>query len=172
MTDISKIHNVNVYDDAKSLLGIASEFTLPDIVMITEDHQGLGMIGKLEIPTGSIDKLSAKVKWQAFYPDIYAQGANPFTARKLQMRASVNTHAAGGLIAETPLVVVLTARWKKVPGGAYGAAKQPELESELSVSYMKITHDGVDLVELDVDNNVWKVNGEDILATYRKNLGA
>lgn len=169
--DITQILNANVYlDGTNSLLGRAGTITLPDIVTSVEAHRGLGMIGSVEFPTG-LDAMVTKIKWAGFYPDVLKSSANPFKAHKLQVRASVQTFGAGGLAAEVPLVCLLTVNWKKVPLGAYSAGAKQENEDELSTSYIKLTVDGKDVVEIDVHQNVWKVDGEDVLADYAQNIG-
>jgi P2 family phage contractile tail tube protein len=169
--DISKVYNANVYiDGTNNLLGRAGEVTLPDIAVATEEHMALGMIGKVLLPTG-LEAMEAKIKWSGFYADQLKTGADPFTAHKLQLRANVQTFGAAGLTAEKPLVILMTCRWKKSPLGVFGAQKATEYEEELTVTYVKVTLDGEELVEIDVLENVWKVGGKDIVAAYRKNLG-
>lgn len=169
--DISKIYNSNVYlDGTNKLLGKAGEFTLPDIAAVTEEHKALGMIGKLELVMG-LEKLEAKVKWTGFYPE-HLDGANPFAARKLQVRSNVQTFGPSGLLTELPLVTSLTATFKKIPLGVLGAGAGVELEDELSVSYIKQDLAGQELLEIDIHENIWRVRGKDILAAYRANIGA
>jgi P2 family phage contractile tail tube protein len=168
---ISKIFNGNVYVDGTSnLLGKASEITLPDIAVETDEHMALGMIGKVSLPTG-LALMEAKIKWAGFYAEQLVNGANPFQAHKLQVRASVESYEAEGRVEETPLVVLMTCRWKKTPLGVIGAQAATEYEEELTVTYVKVTLGGKELIEVDVLENVWKVNGVDILAQYRKNIG-
>lgn len=168
---VSKLFNANCFVDGNSLLGRASEITLPDVKAKLEEHAGLGLIAAIDLPTGQIEKMVAKVKWAGFYADAFTLGGDPFTARKLQCRGSVETHTADGMIAQVPAVMLLTARWTAIPGGVLGSGKATEHESELTVTYYKLTLDGKDLIELDVFNSIWKVNGKDIRETYRKNLG-
>lgn len=169
--DISQILNANIYlDGTNSLLGRAATVTLPDIVTSVEAHRGLGMIGSVEFPTG-LEAMVTKIKWAGLYPDVLKAATNPFKSHKLQVRASLQTFGAGGLVAEVPLVCLLTVAWKKVPLGAFTAGTKQEAEDELSTTYLKLTVDGKDIVEIDVHQNVWKVDGEDVLADYIKNIG-
>jgi len=168
---VSKIFNANVYiDGTNSLLGRAKEIVLPDVAVKTEEHVGLGMVGAIELPTG-LQAMTTKIKWAGFYADQLTLGANPFQAHKLQVRASHESFEAGGRVEQVPLVVNLTVRWKKTPLGTIVAQTGQEPEDELATTYVKVTRNGVELVEIDVLENVWKVNGEDVLAAYNKNLG-
>lgn len=169
---ISQILNANVYiDGTNNLIGRASTITLPDIKTTVESHRGLGMIGSVEFPTG-LEVMVTKVKWSGFYPDAIKLGANPFATHKLQVRASFETYGAGGRVSEVPLVCSLVGFWKSKPLGAFSPGAKQETEDELSTSYIKISIGGKDVVEIDINENVWKVDGVDVLETYKKNLGA
>lgn len=170
--DISKIYNANVYvDGTNNLLGKASELTLPDIVANVEEHKALGMIGSIELPTG-LALMTMTMKWAGFYPEVLARGANPFVSHTLQVRANVQTFDASGLVDEQAFKAVVRGRWKKTPGGSFAAQTSTEFEDELTVSYIKVTLGDRELVEIDVAENVWRVDGEDLLANFRRNLGA
>lgn len=169
--DISKIYNSNVYlDGTNNLLGKASEITLPEIATVTEEHQALGMIGTLEFVMG-LEKLEAKIKWNGFYPE-HLDGANPFAARKLQVRSNVQTFGPGGLLVELPLVTFLTCTFKKISLGVLGPQAATEFEDDLACSYVKQVLAGEELLEIDIHQNIWRVRGKDVLETYRANIGA
>lgn len=169
--NVSKVFNANVYiDGTNNLIGRAKEVTLPEVAAVTEEHKALGMVGTLELVTG-LAVLLTKIKWAGWYADQLTLGANPFVSHKLQVRASVETYGAGGRMGEVPLVVLLTCSWKKTPLGTFASGAGQEPEDELSTTYVKVTLDGKELVEIDVHENVWRVNGVDVLETYRKNLG-
>ena len=169
--DISKLTNGNVYlDGTNSLLGKCSECTLPELVAVTEDHMALGMFGKLDTVTG-LDKMTGKMKWNGYYPEAIGLGADPFASRKLQIRCSVETYNQGGLVAEKPLIVQVTCSFRGTPLGALVAQGNTEFEQNYTATYIRVELDGAELVEIDVHNNVWRVNGKDVRAQYRANLG-
>jgi P2 family phage contractile tail tube protein len=45
------------------------------------------------------------------------------------------------------------------------------MESNLAVTYVKVEIDGQPVVEFDAIANIYKVDGIDILAQYRSNIG-
>ncbi len=167
---VNRVTNANVYVDGTSFLGKFEEFTLPTIKAIMSEHKALGMNGKFELPAG-IDKLEARGKWNSFYPAALLKFADPNTSIQLQVRSSLKTWGSAGVLAEVPVVVHLTAQVKDFPLGAYKQHDNVELETLLNCSYVKLVIDGKDIVEIDVLSNVHKVNGADILAKYRQNLG-
>lgn len=167
---INKILNANVYlDGTNSQMGRASEITLPDVAAKMIEHSGLGMIGTIEIPAG-LEKLQLKIKWSGFYADLMKLRLNPFAAHKFQVRANVETYGAGGRTAETPLKVFMTGSWSKAPLGGLKPMEALEQDDELAVTYLKVVLGNDELVEIDVLENIWKVGGVDVLASFRQNV--
>lgn len=167
---VNKLVNANVYVNGNSFLGRAEEVTLPAIKAKTVEHKALGMVGVLELPAG-IEKLEAKIKWSSLYPEVLGNAANPYNPVQLQIRGSLETYNAMGRIAEVPVQCFMTATFKTFPGIGIKHQDPAEVETELAVSYYKMVIDGRDIVEVDVFSNIWKVEGEDILAAYKANIG-
>ena len=65
----------------------------------------------------------------------------------------------------------MTAMYKDFPMGNFKQHDNVEAESNLSVTYCKLVINGVEISEIDVLANIYKVNGVDMLANYRANLG-
>lgn len=169
-TQVNRVTNANVYVDGRSYLGRAEEVSLPTVKNIMSEHKALGMNGKFELPAG-IDKLEARIKWNSFYQDVMVKFGNPNQSIQLQIRTSIKTWASGGVVAEVPCVVHLTCQAKDFPLGNFKQHDNVELESLLNCTYCKLVIAGQDVLEIDVLANIHKVNGVDILAQYRANLG-
>lgn len=156
--------------DGVSLLGRAEEITLPDVKYKESDHKALGMFGEMGFTSG-MEKLTAKIKWNSFYPEVLKKTANPFKAIKLQVRGNMEIYEGADRVNQVPVVVYLTVRSKGTPLGTFKAQDNVEGETEFSVSYYKQDIAGETITEVDVEANIWMVDGEDLLATYRTNLG-
>ena len=167
---VNRIVNANLYIEGVNLLGRAEEIKLPDISAIMNEHKALGMVGKIELPSG-FDKLEGEVKWNSLYEEAAKYMANPFKALQLQCRSSIETYASGGRVEEVPLVTFLTLMFKKNPLGTYKQHDNAEFSSAFSATYIKQVIKGKEVLELDYMANIFKVNGEDLLATYRDNIG-
>lgn len=167
---VNRVTNANVYVDGKSYLGRAEEINLPTIKAIMAEHKALGMNGKFELPAG-IDKLEASIKWNSFYADAIKKIGNPNSALQLQCRSSLKTHGSTGVLSEVPVVCHLHGSFKEVPMGNFKQHDNVELQSAMNCTYVKLTINGEDIIEIDVLANIHKVAGTDILAQYRANLG-
>lgn len=167
---INKLTNANLFANGGSLLGRADEVTLPQIKTKPAEHTPLGLMGSLEYPSG-IDKLEMNIKWNCFYPEVAKTFANPYKAIELQVRSSLETFESGTRTAEKSYACFVKGRCNDFPLGNYKASQNATFESNISVFYCKVELDGEVILEIDVEANIFKVNGEDLTAKYRENLG-
>lgn len=168
---VNKVTNANIYLDGEGMLGRAEELTCPDVMPKMVDHKGLGMIGELELPAG-LQKMSAKIKWNAIYPEVMKKTHNVYTAMRLQARANVETYEGNTRVAEVPAVVYLTVTPKKAGGLVFKPQDNVEREDEFNCTAYKLEIDGEEIIAIDVLANIWRVNGVDQMANYRANTGA
>ena len=168
---VNRVTNANIYIDGNSLLGRAEEVKLPDISAMLSEHKALGMIGKIELPSG-FDKLEGEIKWNSYYKDVAKMMANPFKTVQMQCRSNIEVYGSGGRIEQLPLVTHLTVMFKKNPMGTFKQHDNVEIPAAFSATYVKQVIAGEEVLELDYMANIFKVGGEDLLAEYRANLGA
>ena len=76
-----------------------------------------------------------------------------------------------GRINEFPCVTIMQGFFKGVDAGAYKQNEAVNLETDLSIHYLKIVHAGVTILEVDVMNNIYKAEGQDLLESYKLNVG-
>ena len=166
---ISKVYDANVYVNNSSKHGQASEVPCPEITAIMTDYKSLGMVGSAEFFNG-FEKMEATIKWT--YPDNEAKKAcaNFVVPVDIMVRSSKAEYDGGGIIAEVPIVIYLKGYPKKHPGGSYKPKEDTEVENTFSILYYKEEVDGEEIIEVDVLNNIYKVDGDDLLAERRQNL--
>ncbi len=167
---VNKVFDANVYLNNASKHGLASEITCPNIAALMAEYKALGMVGSVEFFNG-FDKMEASIKWT--YPDNEAKKAcaNFTKPVDIMVRSSKAQYDTGGITAETPIVIYMKGYPKQHPGGSYKKGEDTEVESTFHVLYYKEEVDGETIVELDVMNNIYKVDGEDLLVERRQNLG-
>jgi len=167
---INKVFDANVYVNNASKHGQASEITCPDVTYIMNDYKSLGMYGTARFPNG-IEAMEANFKWT--YPDNDAQVAmaNPQKAADVMVRSSKAVYDNGGLVEEIPVLILLRGFPTKHQGGSFRGKEDVEVESTLAVNYYKLEVGGDEIIEVDAINNIFKVEGEDVLEERRNNLG-
>lgn len=171
MALVRQIVNANVYLEGASLLGQLADLNLPEPETAMNEFKALGMFGTVDLPSG-LNKLEMSLNFKSFFRDAFRRFFNPFQAMNLQIRASIEDFEAGTRVGQTPLVILITAAAKKNAAGNYKPQENAEFPAELSVYYMKIVEAGTVVVEIDVMANIWKVGSQDVLAQWRRNLGA
>lgn len=167
---IQQIVNANIYLNGISLLGKAEELNLPDVNAIMVDHKALGMVGKINLPAG-VEKLEGSIKWNSIYADVQRQVANPFATYMLMARSSVEQYTSAGRTAELAMVTYLTVQFTGNGLGSYKQHDNVEKTDKFVATYIKQVIDNQVVLELDYMANIFNVNGTDVLATYRANIG-
>ena len=165
----NRVTNCNVYVEGGSYLGRAEEVMVPEIKHKKAEHKALGMVGSFELFSG-FEKLEGSIKWNSIDKEALKQFA---TAKqlKIQVRTSIETHGATGLEAETKGVYYMTIQPSNIPGAGFKQHDNVELSTNFSCTYIKLEIGDESIYEIDVLANIWIVDGEDQLATYRANLG-
>ena len=167
--NVTKVYDANIFVNNTSTHGLASEVTPPVLTAVMADYKAMGMAGSLELFNG-FDKMETTIKWT--YPDNETQKvfANFMKPVDLMIRSSKAQYDTG-TIEEVPIVMYVKGYSKTHPSGTFKSKEDTELESSVTVNYYKLEIDGEPIVEVDVLNNIYKVGGEDLLATRRENLG-
>jgi P2 family phage contractile tail tube protein len=171
MIKTNKVTNAVVYLDGESFIGRAEEITCPEVAPKMIDHKALGLIGDVELATTAIGKMSSKIKWNSIYVEAMKKTHNPFQALRLQIRANVDTYENQSLVGQIPCVIKMTAVAKKAGGLVFKANDNVEREDEFNVTAYSMAIDGEEIIAVDVMANIWRVNGVDLLASFRDNIG-
>lgn len=109
--------------------------------------------------------------WNSLYKEAGIKLASPFKAVQLQARSNVQVFNNGGLVDEIPLVTTLTIMAKEYGLGTYKPREAMKQETPFSATYVRQVLNGEEVLLLDYLANIFKVNGEDQLARYRRNIG-
>lgn len=168
MPIIEKILNANVYLDDVNFVGRATEVDLSSVKVKTSDHQTLAMVGPLELFQG-IEKLECKIKWAAFNAEVLAK-FTPTKAVKLTIRVAQQQYLASSVINTGQVRAIMVGRIRETNPGTVKAG-EGSLETTWSVDYFRKTVDGRDVIEIDIPNYRYVVDGEDIYASVRSALG-
>lgn len=172
MNPIHKITNANLFITGGSTLGQLSEAEIPKLTSTLVDHEALGLLSKTKHHAG-YDNMEATFRFNAYYEDIMIALGDPTATVQLSLYANMDVITAAGLTEQKGVVVHMRAQPTTV--GMGGTFKQMEnvdgLECTLQVHYIKQIIGNLEVMEYDSLNNVHKVNGVDLTANYRNNLG-
>ncbi len=166
---INKVYDANVYVNNASTHGQASEVTPPTITAKMTEYAALGMVGTAEFFNG-VEAMEATIKWT--YPDnnIKMACSNFIKPVDLMVRSSkVEIDNQGQ--EEIPVVIYLRGYPKEINGDSFKKGEDSAPETSFMVNYYKEEIDGEEILEIDVLNNIYKVNGKDLMTERRQNLG-
>lgn len=169
MTGIPEvIHSFNVYKSGNQLIGLTGEVTLPDFDAMTETVSGAGILGEFEeVIIGMFGSMEQEIPFRVLDDDIFKL-MNPLEVLDLTLRASEQyTVKNTGAIDFKGMRVVVRGKQKSFKPGKVQNASQMDASVTVEVVYIMIEIDGVQKVELDKLNFVYKVNGVDLLQKVR-----
>jgi hypothetical protein len=169
-TAIATLYNANVYVNGESFAGVAEEVTLPDLKPKMTDHHPLSGIGTIELPTG-LDKMGMKIKWNSANPDVLMNSADFYNAQDIMIRANSDIWVNDSRTGSVPVTAFIRGRSTGVPPIGLKHQDNPDIETNYTIHAYKLEMDGAVLFEIDLYAQVYIVDGVDMYAAYRANLG-
>ncbi|KAF0115500.1 MAG: phage-related tail protein [Hyphomonadaceae bacterium] len=159
-----KLKNFNVHDGNHSYLGLAKEVTLPKLARKMEGYRAAGMDGEiqidmgqeameLEIKCGGRDAHSIKEFGALTHDAVYRRFIGAYQSDSTGLTTSVEIECRG--------------RIQELDPGSAKPGDDTEETIKYPLSYYKRTENGKVLVEIDIANMVFNVNGVDLLAAQR-----
>lgn len=170
-TMIHTIYNANVYVDGTTQLGRAQEIKIPEIELEIDEYKALGLFGSLSLPMG-MKELEGEINWNSIYPDVAERLYNPFRAVQLMARSNLMKSDSAGVQREEPLVTILNVQFFKNSPGTFKPKERSEHPASFKANSIKQMVSGKEVFFYDVLSNQFRVNGVDVLAQFRRNIGA
>lgn len=163
-------NNFAVYEDAVEYYGMA-EVTLPEISTKAEDTPGAGIGGSFNAPyIGQTEPMSVTLNFRRTSKDAIrlAEPRNHHLDLRTAQQYWDNT--AGRYKMQSVKHVLIGFPTKTNPGKIANASPT-DGSCELSVTYFATFIDGEKVLEVDVLNNIYYVNGTDYAEDVRKAIG-
>lgn len=162
--------NYEVYDTANRMLGTAS-VELMDLKFLSADIGGAGVAGKLDLPIlGHTESINLTLNWRTVNEDALKLARQ--TGMDLCLyAANQNLDNYDGQSTVEQIKISVRGLAKTATLGKFEPASSTETKTVIEVIYLKIEVDGVEKLELDKLNFVYKVDGDDFLNDVRTALG-
>lgn len=162
--------NFAVYEDSNEFLGMA-EVTLPEISSITQEIKGAGISGTLEAAIiGHIEAMSLTLNFRTVQQSAISL-MEPRNHTITLMAAQQESDTVKGTKVVRAVKHVMIINSKKFAPGKVAPASPAEASGEYGVSYYATYIDGKKVLEIDILNFIYFVNGTDYLADVRKAIG-
>ena len=165
-----KLKHMNIFNDGNSHQGEAKSVTLPNLTRKLEAFRAAGMDGPVKADLGMGDdgiQLSYVLGgWSLIalrqYGAVRADGVMP------RFMGSVQRDDTGEISA---VEVVVRGRHEEIDGGDSTPGEDTEHTITTACTYYKLTVDGEVIIEIDLLNFVFIVDGVDLLEQHRRNIG-
>ena len=168
---INKIIEANAYIDGNSQAGTVTEVKFPTLEFDAQESDALGMAMTVSLP-GKLKELDGEITWNSVYPEAEARVLNPFNGIALQLRSNVRRYGSTGLVEEVAMVTFMTIMTYSNELGELNMKDAQKRPVKYKVNSLRQVVAGRETLHIDPWNNIYRVNGVDIYAKMRQNIGA
>lgn len=163
-----KLKQMNLFGDGVSYHGQATEVTVPKLAIKAESYRAGGMLGEVDIDLG-LEKLEIEHKYGGIMPEILKQFGSPkIDGLLLRFAGSYQRDDTGDVEA---VEVVVRGRHAEIDPGNAKMGDDTEHTVKSSLTYYKLIVAGETLVEIDMINLVYIVDGTDLMEKHRAAIG-
>lgn len=163
---IGQITDADCYINDVHVCGRVAEFDMGEIAHQEITHSALGMVGVLALPGRPVQAIKGKITFQWLDDQVSRDIINPTKMNRLQLHSFVDVFDENGLNAGAShtLVTHLGFQVLKTGGRSQKLGTQMGQAHDISIStfQQKIYGGQVPIVEFDVWNNIYRINGADV----------
>lgn len=164
----SVLKNFAAFNDGVSYIGIIETIKLPKLSRKMDEFRGGGMDGPVDIDLGQ-EKLEIEQECAGFVVEAYkAYGCTKIAGKMIRYAGAYQRDDTGDVQA---VEIVVRGRHKEIDPGDGKVGDKGKTGIKSALTYYKLTVDGKEVIEIDLLNFVFKVDGVDMLAEQRKAIG-
>jgi P2 family phage contractile tail tube protein len=162
------LKNFAVFVDGRGYAGKVEEITLPKLTIKTEEYRAGGMDVPIAIDMG-MEKLETDMTFSDYDSEIFKLfGIISGNLVALTLRGALQEPDKTDAI---PVVLHLRGTLRELDFGTWKAAEKATLKMAMDLRAYKLTYNNADVIEIDAENMIRKIDGTDQLATFRTALG-
>jgi P2 family phage contractile tail tube protein len=162
------LKNFAVFVDGRGYAGKVEEITLPKLTIKTEEYRAGGMDVPIAIDMG-MEKLETDMTFSDYDSEIFKLfGIISGNLVALTLRGALQEPDKTDAI---PVVLHLRGTIRELDFGTWKAAEKATLKMAMDLRAYKLTYNNADVIEIDAENMIRKIDGTDQLATFRTALG-
>lgn len=161
------INKFNAYNGTNRLIGVTGGVELPNFSYLTNTIAGAGILGEYEAPViGHIGSQKLKIPYaqideQEFFKIVEGQ-ADIILRSAIQARKVESSE-----IEMVPMTITVRGATTEFEVGTIEKAKAMNASVTKEVTYIKIVINNVVCLEMDKFNNIFIINGNDLMAKVR-----
>jgi uncharacterized protein len=153
-----KLKNLNLFNEGRSYLGEVSAFTPPKLTRKLEDYRGGGMDGTVKIDMGA-EAMEAEFTTGGPMREVLRQfGIADIAGVFLRMSGAYQDDSTGAV---DTIEITVRGRHEEIDMGEWKPGEGGEFKWKSSLVYYRLEWNGVEEIEIDVLNGVFRVGGVD-----------
>ncbi len=160
----------NVYNRADKLMGISGEINLAELSAITTEIKGAGILGSYNTAViGMFNSMQQEIPFRMINTEFFDLMDTSQQA-EIVLRSSVQNvnKSSGGALSTQGMRLVFRGRPTAFKPGKIQIGDMMNASVTLELTYYLIEMNGEKKMELDKLNEIYIVNGKDVLAEIRK----
>ena len=164
------INYFNVYNGGNKLMGITGEISLAELKAKTATVSGAGILGEYNTAViGMFENIQPEIPFRMINQEFFDL-MNASKQAEIVMRASIQNvnKSSGGALSTQGMRVVFRGRPTNFKMGQLKQADLMNASVTLELTYVLLEMGGEKKLELDKLNEIYIVNGKDLLAEVRK----
>jgi hypothetical protein len=158
------LRNFTCFIDGVGWAGLVEECTPPTLTIKTEEYEGGGMAGPVDLDMGAMEKLEGEITFAEYNPVLYRHLGVPdlpITIRGAQV-ADGTTES---------VIYQMRCLMKQMDPGGMKRGDSARLKCAFTATYVKVSIDSSDVIEVDMVNMIRRVGAIDQLEQQRRALG-
>jgi uncharacterized protein len=160
------LRNFNIMIDGRGYAGRADEVTLPTLALSTQAHRAGGMDAPLDIDMG-MEGMEMSVTLSDYDEAVISGFGLLGASIPLVVRGAIQRQGEPA----QPVVIKCTAGLKSRSVGSFGPGAKQTTTLTYSLRKYSESINGVEYVNIDIENMIRVINGVDQLASQRAALG-
>lgn len=165
-----KLKHLNLFNEGESYQGQVASVTLPKLVRKLEAWRGGGMDGIAKVDLGLGDD-ALEMEWAMGGIDslLLGQFGEPKAdGIMLRFAGSFQQDDTGET---TAVEIIVRGRHEEIDMGEAKPGEDTEHKIKTACTYYKLVVGGSEDIEIDTINMIFMVNGKDLMAAHRANIG-
>ncbi len=164
------VNRFNVYNGADRLVGVSGEVSLAELNAITATVSGAGILGEYSTAViGMFQDMQQEIPFRMVNNEFFRLMDTSRQA-EIVLRAGLQCvdRKTGGALAEQGMRIAFRGRPVAFKPGKLKQADLMDASVTLALTYYLIEMGGVKMMELDKLNEIYVVNGRDLMAEIRR----
>lgn len=162
-----KLKLMNFMGNGNSYKGQITEITQPKLALKLEEYRAGGMMGAVKVNLG-LEPLEVQFKMGGYMTELLKEFGGSIDGVALRFAGAYQQDDTDEV---TGIELVMRGRFGEIDNGSSKTGDDTEQSYTVPLTYYKVIENGKDLIEIDMLNSIFMVNGIDRLAEHRRAIG-